>query len=512
MYELFKRAVDTVKRMPPNLRFLLVVSTILIVAGTILIYTWARHMTYGVLYSGLPPDDVGAVVDELEKMDVSYRLSGGGSTVMVEESRVGEVRVRLASAGLPSGGSVGYEIFDKSNLGMTDFLQKLNYRRALEGELMRTIAGLSEVAAARVHIVMPEQKIFIEDETPPTASVVVKLRAGAALNKSNVRGIQQLVASGVEGLSAENVTLLDYTGSLLSEPPGNDPALALTGRQLDLQKGVESYLQAKAQSLLDGVIGPNRSIVRVNAQLNFEKVERTIEEYDPDNLAIVSQEKTEESTTDNSNTAEGGSAGSEIRKDNSIVNYEVNKTVEHIVEETGNIEKLSVSVIVDGKYEIDETTGESVYSTRSPEEISQLSTAVKNAVGVDDQRQDSFEMVSVQFDRQYFQEEREQLDQLEQRQFLMDVGIKALQIFGIIIGLLILRRYWRKLVKTIKDWVPPAPQQPTPARSQPTAGEEQPTEALEQEQRKARLTDQMTNVAKEKPDEIAKVIRTMMIE
>ncbi len=431
---------------------------------------------------------------------------------MVEESRVGEIRVRLASAGMPSGGAVGYEIFDKSNMGMTDFLQKLNYRRALEGELMRTISGLSEVAAARVHIVMPEQKLFVEDETSPTASVVVKLRAGTSLGKHKVHGIQQLVASGVEGLTPENVTLLDYTGALLSETPGGDPTIALTGRQLDLQKSVESYLQAKAQTLLDGVIGPNRSIVRVNAQLNFEKVERTIEEYDPDNLAIVSQEKMEETTTDNSNTAEGGSSGSEIRKDNTIVNYEVNKTVQHIVEETGNIDKLSVSVIVDGKYEADPETGESVYSSRSPEEISQLSTAVRNAVGVDDDRQDSFEMVSVQFDRQYFQEEREQLDQLEQRQFLMDVGIKALQIFGIIIGLLILRRYWRKLVKTIKSWVPPAPKQPAPVRVRSSGGDEEEPEPLDTEQRKAKLTDQMTSVAKEKPDEIAKVIRTMMIE
>jgi flagellar M-ring protein FliF len=295
-------------------------------------------------------------------------------------------------------------------------------------------------------------------------------------------------------------------------PPMNDPTVALTGRQLDLQKAVESYLQAKAQSLLDGVIGPSRSIVRVNAQLNFEKVERTIEEYDPNNLAIVSQEKLEETTTDNSNTSEGGSSGSETRKDNTIVNYEVNKTVQHIIEETGNIEKLSVSVIVDGKYGANPETGETVYSTRSPEEISQLSTAVRNAVGVDDDRQDSFEMVSVQFDRQYFQQEQEQLDQLEQRQFLMDVGVKALQIFGIIIGLLILRRYWRKLVNTIKSWVPPAPRQPAPAHVRSSGGDEEKPEPIEPEQRKARLTDQMTTVAKEKPDEIAKVIRTMMIE
>ena len=511
MYELFQRMVDTVKRMPPNLRFMIVISTIVVLAGTVLIYSWARHMTYGVLYANLPPEDVGAIVDELEQMKISYRLSGGGTTISIEDGKIGEARVRLASGGLPTGGAMGYEIFDKSTMGMTEFVQKLNYRRALEGELMRTISGLSEVASARVHIVIPEQKLFVEDEIPPTASVVVKLRAGARLGKRKVNGIQQLVAASVEGLHAENVTLLDYGGNLLSTSTGADPVAALSARQLDLQKSVESYLQGKAQSLLDGVIGPGRSIVRVNAELNFERVEKTIEEYDPDNLTIVSQERNEETTTDNSTTAEGGSAGGQIRKDNSITNYEVNKTVQRIVMETGNIEKLALSVIIDGKYEpAAEEGAEPVFTPRSAEEIAQLSGAVKNAVGFDENRHDSFEMVSIQFDREYFKDEREELDKLEQRNFLMDIGMKALKVLGLIVAFLFLRKTWKKIVAAVKAWVPPPPPPPKPP-SLPMIEEEE-AEPIIPEKRKAKLTDQMSEVAKDRPEEIAKVIRTMMIE
>lgn len=511
MYELFQRMVDTVKRMPPNLRFMIVVSTVLVVAGTVLIYSWAQHMTYGVLYADLPPEDVGAIVDELEQMKISYRLSGGGATISIEDGKIGEARVRLASSGLPSGGAMGYEIFDKSTMGMTEFVQKLNFRRALEGELTRTITGLSEVASARVHIVMPEQKLFVEDEIQPTASVVVKLRAGARLDPRKVNGIQQLVAAGVEGLHAENVTLLDYAGNLLSPASGADPVATLSARQLDLQKSVESYLQNKAQTLMDGVIGPGRSIVRVNAKLNFEQLEKTVEQYDPDNLAIVSQERNEETTTDNSTTAEGGNAGSQIKKDNSITNYEVNKTVQRIVSETGNIEKLTLSVIVDGKYGPPaEEGGEPVFIPRSTEEISQLSSAVKNALGFDEDRHDGFDMVSVQFDRDYFMDEQGELDKLEQRNFFMDIGMKVLKGIGLLIAFLFIRKMWKKIVSAVKAWVPPPPPPPKPVPVQKI--EDEPSEPIMPEKRKAKLTDQMSVVAKERPAEIAKVIRTIMLE
>ena len=512
MYELFKRAVDTVKNMPPNLRFGLSVAAILVLGGTILIYSWARHINYSVLYSGLPPEEVGSVVNELDRMKVPYHLTGDGSTVSVPDEKVGEVRVRLASAGVPSGGAVGYELFDKTTMGTTEFVQKLNYRRALEGELMRTIAGLSEVAAARVHIVIPEKHLFVEDEVPPTASIVVKLRPGAQLDKRKLTGIMQLVAASVEGLQPEHVTVLDYAGNLLSPMGAGDPEVALSARQLDLQKSVEAYLQTKAQSLLDGVVGPGKSIVRVNAELNFEKVDKTVEQYDPDNLAMVSQEQNEETSSDNATTAEGGGSGGKTTKTNTITNYETNKTVQHIIAQTGNIERLSVSVIVDGKPGA-KPAGEAEtpeFTPRSTEELDRLSSVVKNALGYSADRKDDFQIVSVLFDREDFKEEQKQLDKLDKRQLVFDVGKKVLQVLAILAALFVLRRIVKKALAAIKNWVPPSP--PRPVRAAVPTIEEEPMELIVPEKRKAKLTDQMSQVAKERPAEIARVIRTLMIE
>ena len=512
MYELFKRAVDTIKNMPPNLRFGLTVATVLVLGGTILIYSWARHINYSVLYTGLPADEVGSVVNELDRMKVSYRLSGDGTTITVPEEKVGEMRVRLASAGIPSGGAMGYELFDKTSLGMTEFVQKLNYRRALEGELTRTIAGLSEVAAARVHIVIPEKHLFVEDEVSPTASVVVKLRPGSALDKRKLNGIMQLVASGVEGLRPENVAVLDYAGNLLSPVGGSDPAVTLSARQLDLQKSVESYLQTKAQSLLDGVVGPGKSIVRVNAELNFEKVDKTIEQYDPDNLAMVSQESNEETSSDNSTNSEGGGTGGQTTKTNTITNYETNKTVQHIVAETGNIKRLSVSVIVDGKPGA-RPAGEGAepeFTPRPTEELDRLSTVVKSAVGYNPERKDDFQIVSVLFDREDFKEEQKQLDKLDKRQFFMDIGKKVFQVGLVIAALFILRRILKRAMMAIKNWAPPPP--PKQVRASFPSIEEEPVEPILPERRKAKLSDQMGQVARERPAEIAKVIRTLMMD
>ncbi len=513
MYEMFMRVVDTVKRMPPNLRFFVVLSLIVVGGGTALIYTWANHISYSVLYGNLATEDIAGVAEELDRLNIDYRVSNSGSSISVADGKVGEIRVRLAAAGLPSGGVIGYELFDKSSMGMTEYIQKLNYRRALEGELTRTISGLSEVAAARVHIVIPEQKLFVEDEVPPTASVVIKLRAGAHLDKRKVNGIMQLVAASIEGLHPENVTLLDYGGNLLSPNQAGDPSVTLSARQLDLQKSVESYLQAKAQSLLDGVLGPNRAIVRANAKLNFERVEKTIEEYDPDNPAILSQERNEETSSDNSKTIDGATSGGQNRKDNSVINYEINKTVQHIVAETGNIKKLSVSVIVDGIYTaVEGGDGDPVFAPRSPEELGRLESVVKNAVGFDETRQDGFEIVSIQFDREYFKQEQQELDALEQRNFYMDLGYKALQGLGILLALFILFRFWKKTTRMIKEWIPPAPPKAKPAPLKAPTIEDEVAEPIQAEKRKLKLTDQMTQVAQDRPDEIAKVIRTMMIE
>ena len=182
------RWLDAFRAMDANRRFLAISIVVGLLVGTIAVGWWVRHITYGTLYARLPADEAGEIIDQLDQMKVSYQISEGGTAIMVPSNQVHDLRLRLAGAGLPRGGSVGFEIFDKSNLGVTDFLQKVNYRRALEGELAKSISSLKEVSAARVHIVMPENRLFSEDQKPTTASVILKVSPVGRLERGKVAG------------------------------------------------------------------------------------------------------------------------------------------------------------------------------------------------------------------------------------------------------------------------------------------------------------------------------------
>ena len=252
--------------MTPNKKVALgAIATALLIGSMLLLWNM-RHIRYETLYANMDPQEASAVVEQLKVRDVPYRLTHGGRTIEVPSGRVYEVRLDMASQNLPRGGTVGYEIFDKTNLGMTDFLQKVNYHRALEGELTKTIMELREVQAARVHLVIPERRLFKEDRKNPTASVLLKLSSSARLNQRQIEGITNLVASSVEGLAPEHITIVDYNGNLLSSHTENDPLMQLSAHQLALQKQVEGYLEQKAQSLLDQVLGPRQQQAQVGRQ------------------------------------------------------------------------------------------------------------------------------------------------------------------------------------------------------------------------------------------------------
>lgn len=506
------RWLDAFRAMDANRRFLAISIVVGLIVGTLAVGMWVRHITYGVLYSRLPADEAGEVIDQLDQMKVSYKISDGGNAIMVPVNQVHDLRLRLAAAGLPRGGSVGFEIFDKSNLGVTDFLQKVNYRRALEGELAKSISSLAEVSAARVHIVLPENRLFSEDQKPTTASVILKVGA-VRLDRGKVAGITHLVASAVEGLEPGRVTVLDQNGNLLSS--GDDESLAngASNSQLELQKNVENYLQDKAQSLLDGVLGAKRSIVRVNAQLNFEQAEKTIEEYDPDNLAIVSQQTTTEKTKDNATTPEGGGQGGEGTTETNLTNYEVSKTVQRIVSAVGTIERLTVSVIVDGVPQAAGAAGGDTAPAmmpRSQEELDNIGALVKAAVGLQPDRNDHIEVLSVPFDNTGMEEERQELEKIEQRNFYYDIATKVGYALAILAGAFIALRIFKKATRALKSLVPPLPARAYNSEV-PSIEDEDPSDVTPQ-RRKVKLTDQMARAAKEKPDEVARVIKTMMTE
>ncbi len=370
-------------------------------AVVLVLFAWTSRPSYEVLFSNLSQKDAGKILEKLKENKTPFQLQNGGGTILVPSTKVYELRLNFAQEGLPESSSVGYEIFDKTNLGMTDFLQQLNYRRALEGELSRTIEQIEAIQGARVHIVIPKETLFKEDQNLPTASVILNLKGSATPSKGIVQGIAHLIASSVEGLDPENITILDSRGHILSDNQDADNLAALSTTQLEFNRKIEGYLAQKAQSMLDQVLGSGNAVVRVTADLNFDQVEKNIEQYDPDNTAVRSEEIQEEKTPlaadGNSNP---GAKNPASTHNSTVTNYEVNKTVQRVVEGVGNIERLSVAVLVNNKKQVvNEKDGkkQTNYIPRTEEEMNLLTELVRTAVGFQAERNDQVSVVNVDF-------------------------------------------------------------------------------------------------------------------
>jgi len=481
---------------------------VLCVVGVMFLSGVFKTISFGVLYSDLPVDEAGEVTASLDEMGIDYRLTDGGTTIKIPSGKVYQTRISLASQGLPTGGNKGYSIFDKTNLGMTDFIQKVNYRRALEGELARTIADIEEVRGARVHIVIPEKRLFAEDQEETTASVVLKLAGVGSLGKRQLAGITHLVASSVEGLQAQNITIIDNWGNLLTSVQGGDPMISLSATQLEMKKSVESYLEGKAQSILSSALGNSRAVVRVDADLDFDKVSKTMETYDPENTVVRSEERMESRLADSSRTTglDTAQTGGNERNERVITNYEVSKTVQTVASSVGNIKKLSVAVMVDGRYrEVETDNGdlEQQYIPRDSAELSQLSSIVQRAVGFDTTRNDEFSIVNFEFDTGEMGTETSEYDFVSQPGFLIDVGKKVLIALGLLLAFFYVKGKVKKAFKSIAKYAPPPPPPPPP----PQPVEEEPPAPP-----KPKLVDKMKKVADEKPEELTKVIKTIMAD
>ena len=391
------------------------------IAGLVAVGLWTQQPDMQVLFSNLAPDDAGVIVDKLKDAKVPYETSGGGTTILVPSAHVHDMRLQLAGQGLPHGGGVGFEIFDRSTLGMSEFVQKLNYRRALQGELARTIAQMPEVERARVHLAMPERRLFATEQDRARASVVLSLRGSQMLGKAQVQGIIHLVSSSVEGLQARDVTVVDGHGQLLSTSSSDETA-GLTGSQLEYQRTVEKDIEGRIQSMLERIVGVNKAVVRVSSQLDFRKVETTEERFDPNGQVVRSEQRGQEKASGVNGTSGGVPGvesnvppGSEVETSqtsstsnqtkNETVNYEISRTVSRIVEPIGTVKKLSVAVLVDGTYEAAKASeGEKPvaeaakkYVPRTDEEMKRIEEIVKKAMGYSTDRQDQVEVVNIQF-------------------------------------------------------------------------------------------------------------------
>jgi flagellar M-ring protein FliF len=393
MATLFRPFVDLWQRLTLGQRAGLVLATGLVIAVVAGAVSYSTRPVYTTLYSGLNGKDAAQIVDKLRDQKIPFEVSADGGTIKVPQEQVNELRLDFAGAGLPRSGEIGYELFDKPMLGMTDFVQQMNYHRALEGELARTMTELEAVEAARVHLVVPSQRLFREDQKQPTASIVVQLKPGATLSPQQVQGIVYMTAYSVEGLTAENITIMDTRGTLLTGRAARNDLVGLSSTQLEVQNQVEKDLEQKALGLLENTLGVGRAQVKVTAKLNWNRMERTVENYDPDRAATLSEER-QESSGDN---ASGSGTSTSER---SVTNYQVPKTVEKYVPEVGNIERLSASVIVDGNYKVEKAadgTETRTYIERSPQELEKYKSLVATAIGLDRKRNDELTVISFPF-------------------------------------------------------------------------------------------------------------------
>jgi|CXWL01.1.fsa_nt_gi flagellar M-ring protein FliF len=380
-------------------------------------FMWTQQAEMGVLFANLAQDDAGAIVEKLKELKVPYEIGGGGSSIHVPSPQVHDLRLQLAGQGLPHGGGVGFEIFDRTTVGMSEFVQKLNYRRALQGELARTMAQMPEVEKARVHLAVPERRLFATEQDRARASVVLSLRRGQQLTKGQVQGVVHLVASSVESLQPQNVTVIDGHGRILSEGAGADGPTRLSGSQLEYQRNLETDIETRVKTILEPIVGINKAVVRVSAMLDLRQVELTEERFDPNGQVVRSENRSQEKASGTNSTGGGipgvasnvppGDAldgGPSNRNDsqskNETINYDISRTVSRIVEPYGTIKKLSVAVLVDGSYTgagqgADESQRK--YVPRTEQDMKKLEELVKKAMGYSSDRQDQVEVANMPF-------------------------------------------------------------------------------------------------------------------
>ena len=421
------------------------------------------------LFTDLSYEDSSAIVKDLERQGITYELRNDGGIVMVPKDRVARLRMSLAGEGLPKGGGVGYEIFDKSDaLGTTSFVQNINNLRALEGELARTIRGLDRVVAARVHLVLPERPLFSRDKVEPSASIVLKVHG--ALEPQQVRAIRHLVASAVNGLKPQRVSIVDEAGRLLADGTGNDEFGEVTVDER--RASFEKRLRDQVEAIVSSVVGPGRARIQVSADFDFNRITETSDKFDPEGRVVRSSQTREETSATESrdnqvtvgNEIPGGGnqrqqqgAAPEAnaqprdqnRKSEEIVNYEISKTTKTEVIEGGRINRISVAVLVDGVYGKD-NKGDIVYQPRTKEEIDQIAALVRTAIGFDQKRGDQVEVVNLRFAETPSTPITEPTGWLGALQFTKDDIMRAIEMVVMgLLGLVVLLMVVRPLVRRV---------------------------------------------------------------
>lgn len=429
------------KSLGPTKRMALVASVLIgfLAIGTV--FFMASGKDYAVLLTNVPSDQVPVIIEKLNAKNIPYQLRDDGKTLTVPKDFLHSTQMQLMSeVGSSKMGNIGLEIFDKQDFGINSYAQKINFQRALQGELMRAINTLSAVHQSKVILALPAKKTMMEESSPPSASVVVELYPGKELSPDQVRGIRYLVANAVEGMDAERVTVLDDRGKMISRQ--SDGATGASNDILDLKAKVEHDLENRIESILTKVVGSGKIVAKVDATLNNKVVTAVEESVDPDKTAIRSQTSQEESLDGARNNPTGvpgsrsnipgaednagGQVGfkQDVSKDLKTINYEVPKTVKNIKEAAGGVEKISVAVLIDGVTTTTtkpDGTSEAKWAPRSAEEIAQYESLVKNAIGFVGARGDSVKIESIKFQPEDFTESEKILTNIEKKKLVQSL-------------------------------------------------------------------------------------------
>ena len=450
----------------------------LVAAGFIafFIYIVTRLTAPGMtlLFGDLDTADSGQIVAKLENMGVPYELRGNGNQILVPSDQVLRLRLSVAQEGLPSGGSMGYELFDRSeSLGTSNFVLNIHRLRALEGEIARTIGSLSTVRAARVHLVLPKRELFSRDKQEPSASILLQMNGGYRLTKSEVFAIQHLVAAAVPKLRPSQISILDGQGTLLAAGKGDD--MTAVGSSIggeDLAAAYEARLGSRIEKMLERTVGAGRVRAEVKADMDFDRITTTSETFDPDGQVVRSTQSVEENaTTGDSELSSpvtvasnlpasapgaqpkaGTKSSTESTRTEETVNFEISKTTKTHVREAGIVNRLSVAVLIDGTYS-DGEEGERIYKPRSAEELAQLTKLVRSAIGFDAKRGDTVELINMRFAKgeEVIDEPARPLFGLGKNDYIKLAELVILGVVSILVILLVVRPMVRRVLDALPE-------------------------------------------------------------
>jgi flagellar M-ring protein FliF len=416
------------------------------------------------LFTDLSIEDSSSIIKDLERQGIAYEIRNEGSVILVPRDKVTRLRMKLAEGGLPKGGGVGYEIFDKSDaLGTTSFVQNINHLRALEGELARTIRGIDRIQAARVHLVLPERPLFSRETPEPSASIVVRVRG--TLEAQQIRAIRHLVASSVSGLKPQRVSIVDESGTLLADGAATDVDQAVGDER---RAGFEKRMRKQVEDIVSSVVGQGRARVQLSADFDYNKITQTSDKFDPEGRVLRSSQTREEQT---SNGADAGqvTVNNELpgnqtntnpnptrdqsKKTEETNNYEISRTTKTEVTEAGRVNRISVAVLVDGAYSKSEK-GELIYTERTKEELDRIAALVRSAIGFDQKRGDQVEVVNLRFaDAPQTTPINEPAGFLGMMQFTKDdvmyvIELGVMMLLGLVVVFMVVRPLVRKILSS----------------------------------------------------------------